>query len=98
MSEKNEDGHRLSTLMEAVGRWDNEGGALTMPPGPDLALPLESERLLRCLGMAVVLRWNELPTEVQRDLFESAVSANDPIVQRDLTQQLGRYLHRQAGS
>ena len=58
----------LYVLAKALGRWDDEGGAPGSSPetnsGPDLALHAAEERMLRCLGSAVILQWNELPTEM----------------------------------
>jgi len=63
----------------ALDRWDEEGRA------QDVAWPLPYEasdlrdverRVLECLGAALVSEWNDLPTDVQRRLFEHAVSGN----------------------
>ena len=35
---------------------------------------LEEEKILRCLGAAVILNWNTIPTKLQRSLFEAASS------------------------
>lgn len=32
----------------------------------------EEDRLLRCLGAAVIMRWNTIPTKLQRELFDHA--------------------------
>jgi hypothetical protein len=95
MSEVDNHAHGLSRLARSLRRWDNEGGA-TRPAAesPELALPETDEHLLRCLGAAVVLHWNNLPTEIQRDLFESASSMDSRGRQLELIQHLGRYLHR----
>jgi hypothetical protein len=34
----------------------------------------EQERILRCLGAAVILNWNTIPMKLQRSLFEDASS------------------------
>ena len=34
----------------------------------------DEERILRCLGAAVILHWNTIPTQLQRALFEAASS------------------------
>ena len=87
----------LYVLAKALGRWDNEGGAPgsspEADPGPDLALHAAEERMLRCLGSAVILQWNELPTEIQRKLFEDAASMTDSARQFELKQQIARFLH-----
>jgi hypothetical protein len=31
----------------------------------------EEEQILKCLGAAVIMRWNNIPTKLQRDLFDS---------------------------
>jgi hypothetical protein len=87
----------LNDLAKALGRWDNEGGATESSPeadrGPDLALHAAEERVLRCLGAAVIMQWNELPTEIQRKLFENAVSMSDSARQFALKQQIARFLY-----
>jgi hypothetical protein len=87
----------LYVLAKALGRWDDEGGAPGSAPetdsGPDLALHAAEERMLRCLGSAVILQWNELPTESQRKLFEDAASMTDSARQFALKQQIARFLH-----
>ena len=64
-------------MATALDRWDEEGGA------QELAWPLPYEasdlrdverRVLECLGAALVSEWNDLPTDVQRRLFEHAAS------------------------
>lgn len=37
----------------------------------------EEENILRCLGAAVILNWNTLPTNLQRALFEAASNIQD---------------------
>jgi hypothetical protein len=45
------------------------------------------------LGAAVISRWNNLPTEVQRELFASAASVGEPLPTADLKEQIARFLH-----
>ena len=62
----------------ALARWESESGA----PQPKsesnretrAALAKEEEHVLRCLGAAVIMQWNDLPTQIQRDLFDHAIS------------------------
>ena len=61
--------------------------------GPALALHAAEERVLRCLGAAVIMQWNDLPTEIQRMLFEDATSMNDSARQFELKQLIARFLH-----
>jgi hypothetical protein len=78
----------LYDLAKALGRWESEGGA-TEPP----QLQAAEERILLCLGAAVILQWNDLPTGIQRDLFEDAASMSDPQRRFRLKQQIARFLH-----
>jgi hypothetical protein len=97
MPETKIDPKSLYVLAKALGRWDDEGGTPGSSPeansGRDLALHAAEERMLRCLGSAVILRWNELPTEIQRKLFEDAASMTDSARQFELKQQIARFLH-----
>ena len=38
------------------------------------ALAAEEEYVLRCLGAAIIMRWNALPTKLQREIFDTAGS------------------------
>ena len=82
-------------MATALDRWDEEGGA------QELAWPLPYEasdlrdvelRVLECLGAALVSEWNDLPTDVQRRLFEHAASgkSHDATV---LKTRIARFLH-----
>ena len=39
-----------------------------------ITLVAEEERVLRCLGAAVIMQWNTLPAKLQRELFDTAGS------------------------
>lgn len=80
-------------LTKALGRWDNEGGAVGAPPTPDTQLSRDEERILKCLGAAVIMQWNDLPTGIQRDIFMDATSMSDPARQFQLKQKIARFLH-----
>ena len=86
----------LNQLARAFARWDNEGGA-TVPAteGGDepMVLTREEQHILECLGAAVIAQWTELPTEVQKALFEHAVSSGDPRQSTPLREQIARFLH-----
>ena len=86
----------LYDLAKALGRWDNEGGAAGSSRadlGPALALHAAEERMLRYLGAAVIMQWNDLPTEIQRKLFDDADSMSDSARQFEVKQQIARFLH-----
>jgi hypothetical protein len=36
------------------------------------AVPAEEEHVLRCLGAAVIVQWNSIPKQLQRELFDNA--------------------------
>ena len=40
--------------------------------GDHPTLAEEEERILRCLGAAVIMQWNTLPTKLQKELFDNA--------------------------
>src|ERR1700730_18388748 len=42
-----------------------------------ITLVAEEERVLRCLGAAVMMQWNTLPAKLQRELFDTAGSMGD---------------------
>ena len=75
--------------------WDEEGGA----PAVSWPLPYETgdlldaeRRVLECLGAALVSEWNDLPTDVQRRLFEHAASGKSYDAAL-LKARIARFLH-----
>jgi hypothetical protein len=82
-------------LADALDRWDGEGGAPAIPwPLPyETGKLLDAERrVLECLGASLVSEWNDLPTDVQRRLFEHAASgkSHDAAL---LKARIARFLH-----
>lgn len=57
------------------------------------SLARDEEHILRCLGAAVVLRWDQLPTEIQRDLFDAAGAAGPLPDTKELRSRIARFLH-----
>jgi hypothetical protein len=49
---------------------------------------------LRCLGAAVLLQWNNLPTPIQRQLFEHAGSMGEAGQTAKLKEQIARHKHK----
>jgi hypothetical protein len=70
------------------------GNASSTRPRPDLQSLSEVERhLLQRLGAALVTEWNDLPTPLQRTLFDRAV-VKDPTSDTDLLKaRMARFLH-----
>lgn len=87
----------LNQLARALARWENEGGATlsSTDEGDDelVVLSLAEQHILQCLGAAVIAQWTELPTDIQRALFQRAVSSGDPRHSTDLREQIARFLH-----
>ena len=85
-------------MAKAIALWEGEGGAPT--PAREkareqrAALAEEEEHILRCLGAAVIMQWNNLPTQIQRALFDYAVSKGDPRHTLKLKGQIARFLHK----
>jgi len=89
---------KMNTVDADLSAWENEGGALA----PDWAdnrrgqvePSSEEQRILGRLGSGVVAEWKDLPTEIQRRLFNhatsSAVASCDPIGGKE---QIARFLH-----
>ena len=80
-------------LVRALSRWENEGGRTDTDWEKRAALVEEEEHIPQCLGAAVLTRWNNLPTEVQRELFASAVWVSEPLYTAGLKEQIARFLH-----
>ena len=54
----------------------------------------EEERILRCLGAALIMQWNTLPTKLQRDLFDNAGAMGELLNTSALRGQIARFLHK----
>jgi hypothetical protein len=82
---------------KALESWDNEGGTTSRAPQKDRDTPEvlteKEEHVLRCLGAAVILEWNDLPTDTQRELFGAASSMGAPRTKIKLKEQIARFLH-----
>lgn len=75
-------------LNRALRRWEGEGGAVE-----DHHFAVSESNILKCLGAAVVLTWNDLPQNLQRELFLHALKVNDSYDPETLKIQIGRFLH-----
>ena len=56
-------------------------------------VPAEKEKILECLGVALIMRWGTLPTKIQRELFEHATSLADLAQPAPPMGQIARFLH-----
>lgn len=92
-SQLSNDSTKDNPLLRALARWENEGGRLDVHWAERAASIKEEDRILHCLGAAVIMRWNTLPTEVQREIFASAASISEPLHTAELKEQIARFLH-----
>ncbi len=53
----------------------------------------EEVQILKCLGAAVLMRWNTVPTKLQRELFDCASTIGDLQQTTPLKGQIARFLH-----
>jgi hypothetical protein len=51
------------------------------------------KRVLERLGAAVLIRWNDLPTELQRSFFDLAATDTNPKREARLKQDIACFLH-----
>jgi hypothetical protein len=68
--------------------WEWEGGRTG---GDEESVAIDEEHILQSLGAAVIMRWTSLPTDVQRELFASAVSLKNPLPVGE--KQIACFLH-----
>ena len=62
-------------------------------PSDDNALAPGEEHILRCLGAAVIMQWNNIPKKLQRELFDNAGSM-DVLDTKALRGNIARFLHK----
>jgi hypothetical protein len=93
------------TALEDIAGWraNNNTGweanhsdeeALKNADGEALTRSDEEDRILRCLGAAVITRWNTLPTKVQRELFDNASAVGELLEAGALKGQIARFVHK----
>ena len=51
------------------------------------------DQVLRCLGAALIMQWNTLPAELQRELFNNAGDMGELLDTSALRGQIARFLH-----
>jgi hypothetical protein len=57
------------------------------------ALADEEEQILKCLGAAVLMRWETVPAKLQRELFDCASTIGDLLETTPLKGSIARFLH-----
>ena len=77
--------------------WENEGGALQSEwiEAHDHSAQLadEEKQILQRLGISVVALWGELPTSLQRMIFELATVRSRTREPIETKEQVARFLH-----
>jgi hypothetical protein len=58
------------------------------------ALAVEEEYVLRCLGAALIMQWNALPTTLQPEVFDTAGSVGKLLETAALRGQIARFLNK----
>jgi hypothetical protein len=58
-----------------------------------ITLADEEDHLLRCLGAALIMQWNTLPTKLRRELFDNASSMGELLDTSALRGRTARVLH-----
>ena len=93
---------RAANLGNGLARWDSEGGAPKSHWVEERVrraeLADEADGVLRRLGGGVIAQWCDLPTDVQRKLFQNATSGGELCDSVKLKEQIARFLHAHAAS
>jgi len=79
---------KLANNLDEMAPVLNHSGASTA------TLAAEEGRILQCLGAAVVMEWNTLPTGLQRDLFDDAGAKGELFEAAILRGQIARFLRK----
>jgi hypothetical protein len=77
-----------------AGNFDKTLQASDEKQSGDVTLAAEEERVLRCLGAAVIMQWNTIPTKLRRELFDTAGSMGELLATAALRGQIARFLHK----
>jgi hypothetical protein len=80
----------LQRNFDKLIRSRDAGAPLTGDPDGSAAA---DAHILRCLGAAVIMQWNTIPTKLQRELFDTAGSLGDVVKTTALRGQIARFLH-----
>jgi hypothetical protein len=73
---------------------DNHQKTIQAPGANAGALAEEEDRVLRCLGAALIMQWNTLPPKLQRELFDNAGAMGELVDTAALRGQIARFLHK----
>jgi hypothetical protein len=62
--------------------------------GGETSFAADEDKILRCLGAAVIMQWNTPLTKLQRELFDKAGSMDELLNAASLRGQIARFLHQ----
>jgi hypothetical protein len=74
--------------------YDNAVQVAEQDRSREATLAAEEEHVLRCLGAAIIMQWNALPTTLQREIFDTAGSVGKLLDTAALRGQIARFLHK----
>jgi hypothetical protein len=72
---------------------DDSDDLMLAPTGDGPSLAEDEEQVLRRLGAAVIMRWNTIPTKLQKELFDDASQVGDLLQTGAVKGQIARFLH-----
>lgn len=91
---------QAKNLDTTVPRTGKDGGDHELMPalttkrsGDNPTAAEDDEQILRCLGAAVIMQWNNLPTKLQKELFDNASSMDYLLQAGAVKGQIARFLH-----
>jgi hypothetical protein len=76
-----------------VNNYDNAVTTSEQAPSIPVTLPGAEDTVLRCLGAALIKRWNTLPAKLQKELFDDAGDMGELLDTSTLRAQIARFLH-----
>ncbi len=92
---------RSSTTLTENAQWmsDNQQNILhpsaaVAPDSTAQRISAEEDHVLRCLGAALIMQWNALPTKLRKELFDKAGSMGDLLDTDGLRGQIARFIHK----
>ena len=74
--------------------YDRTDPALARDEAGETSFAADEEKILRCLGAAVIMHWNTPPTKLQRELFDKAGSMDEVLGAASLRGQIARFLQQ----
>jgi hypothetical protein len=85
-------------VLADVEQWGSnnydEAATISKRDGPTrVPLAGDDDTVLRCMGAALIMRWNTLPAKLQKELFDDAGDMGELLDSAALRRQIARFLH-----